>query len=681
MQLVRAEVGPFKSIEKSGKVSIDAAVTVLVGINEAGKTAFLQALNKSNSIEPSTKFDPVEDYPRKDLTSYLKKHATEPEVVTKLAYQLDAPEIAGIKAETGIELPKQFTFTVSHKYDNAQIVDVPVNEKPVIAELLKSPGLSTDARSALDGVTRLRDVPAKLAAVKLTQEDGEFKARVETRIGATQWDNVLSFEVWSKLNSMIPKFLYFDDYYTLPGKVNLNDLTQRAAQEVQNPAMLEPSHRAMLALLRMADIQLSDLTNPAGYETIKAKLEGISNSITDQVFKFWKQNESLEVEFDIRADAKETQPPFNNGANLYIRIRNKRHRVTVPFDKRSKGFIWFFSFLVWFDSVQQQQSGAAKRAELVLLLDEPGLSLHALAQNDFLGYIDELAKKHQVIYTTHSPFMVRSDRLLQVRVVEDRDLQGTLISDNISGFDRKTLFPLQAALGYSIAQNLFIGRRNLIIEGPSDLIYLPFFSSRLEDERGVSLRSDIVLVPAGGLDKVATFIALFVGNQLELTVLHDSTGKADPRIAALVEQQLIAQRSVLTYAHFRDVTPSIRKRGTFVPPVRKTLKEPYPATDIEDLLGIDMYLDLFNDAFAARLGSKKAKESDLPPGDRIIGRLGEWLANEGISLRKKGGFNHYAVASHLASNPVKKVDDATLDRFHVLIDTVNGLFSQALAGE
>src|SRR5205085_1708806 len=96
------------------------------------------------------------------------------------------------------------------------------------------------------------------------------------------------------------------------------------------------------------------------------------------------------------------EAPFNNGPNLYIRIANNRHRgVTTPFKQRSRGFIWFFSFLVWFDSVQHQLAHAKEQTRpLILLLDEPGLSLHALAQKDLLRYIDDLAQRHQVIYST-----------------------------------------------------------------------------------------------------------------------------------------------------------------------------------------------------------------------------------------------------------------------------------------
>ena len=81
-----------------------------------------------------------------------------------------------------------------------------------------------------------------------------------------------------------------------------------------------------------------------GYETAKAKLEAIGLNMTQKIFEFWKQNQDLDVEFDLKTDPKDTAS-YNSGVNLCIRIKNRRHGVTVPFDQRSKGFIWFFSFL------------------------------------------------------------------------------------------------------------------------------------------------------------------------------------------------------------------------------------------------------------------------------------------------------------------------------------------------
>ena len=84
----------------------------------------------------------------------------------------------------------------------------------------------------------------------------------------------------------------------------------------------------------MADIEIEDFASPGGYETLKAKIEGVSINLTDQIMEFWKQNEDLEVEIDIKPDPDD-QPPYNNGPNLYLRIKNRRHRgVSTPFRQR-----------------------------------------------------------------------------------------------------------------------------------------------------------------------------------------------------------------------------------------------------------------------------------------------------------------------------------------------------------
>ncbi len=455
-----------------------------------------------------------------------------------------------------------------------------------------------------------------------------------------------------------PKFLYFDDYYLLPGKVNLVGLKGRIDSD-----SLAQDDQTVLSLLRMADVDLETLLEPSGYEPARAKLEAISNTITDQLFKYWTQNKELDVEFDIRTDSHD-QPPFDNGNNLYIRIRNRRHRVTVPFSQRSRGFIWFFSFLVWFDGIREQ---LGTQAPLVLLLDEPGLSLHALAQADLLRYIEVLSEEHQVMYTTHSPFMVRSDRLHQVRTVEDRLDSGTTVTDNVTGADAKTLFPLQAALGYTVAQNLFISPRNLLVEGPADLIYLQFFSAALERANRTALRDDITLVPVGGLDKLATFVALLGANDLELAVLHDFSGNPEQRLESLVRDKLIGKRQVLNYAMFRTVQSSGRNNPSVA----------LIATDVEDIISPAPYLRLFNATFQPGLNGTTISENDLPPGDRIVLRIETYLKTNQISLRPSGGFNHYLPASQLAEKPsiLGRIDAVTLNRFEQLFTTMNGLFS------
>lgn len=672
MLLTSAKIFMFKSIDNSGDVKIDPSITVLVGQNESGKTAFLQALHKAKSVEDDVAYDVLNDYPRKALTAYEKQHAKTPAVVAELTYQLGDDEVKAINKSLHHDILKQLSFKVSYKYGGSQMITLTVPEADYVQRILKGAKLSSEVATRVAGAKNLREMFSLLEQADLNSEEQNFldtfkKSFPESK--STGW-GLLDFYVWTNyLSPKVPKFLYFDEYYLLPGKVSLTSLQQRVQQNVQNKNALLNEDKTVLGLLRLAGVELKDLADPAGYENIKARLEGFSNSVSDRVFSYWTQNENLSVVFDIKADPQEKVAPFNSGNNLYIRVYDRRHRVSVPFDQRSKGFIWFFSFIVWFDSIKEQMG---IDDDIILLLDEPGLSLHALAQADFLKYIDQLAKDHQVIYTTHSPFMVRDDRLYQVRTVEDKEREGTKITENVTGSDPKTIFPLQAALGYTIAQNLFISTRNLLVEGPADLVYLRFFSSMLEKAGRTYLREGITVVPVGGLDKLATFVALLGANNLELSVLHDYESRPDPRLQSLVRDRLIRDKNVLNYAMFRGTPGPIAASASTTGGAASL-----PSTDVEDLISPDLYLKLFNGAYKKQLGGVEIKETDLPPGERIVNRIGDYLKSNSITLRPSGGFNHYLVANHLASNPLppSKVDAATLKRFESLFETVNRLYS------
>jgi hypothetical protein len=253
-------------------------------------------------------------------------------------------------------------------------------------------------------------------------------------------------------------------------------------------------------------------------ERSKARLEAAGLEISEELFKFWKQNRDSEIEFDKSAADPTAPPPLNEGINLHVRVKSRRHGVSVPVDRRSHGFIWFFSFLVYFTQIRSQHQDQP----LVLLLDEPGMALHALAQADFLQVIDErLAPNYQVLYTTHSPFMVDSSRLERVRLVEDTDEHRTRVSADVYSVSNDTVFPLQAALGYEIGQTLFVAPNTLLVEGPSDLIYLSLLSRAVEQRKGTGLDRRWAVTPVGGVKKMAAFVSLFGANQLNTCLLID----------------------------------------------------------------------------------------------------------------------------------------------------------------
>jgi predicted ATP-dependent endonuclease of OLD family len=194
--------------------------------------------------------------------------------------------------------------------------------------------------------------------------------------------------------------------------------------------------------------------------------------LSDDVRKYWSQNPELRVQPDIthRTEKK------NDGEHavldeLKIRIWDNRHYLSLPFTEHSAGFQWFFSFLAAFSEYEHREP------PVVILLDEPAVGLHARAQADFLRFIEErLTKRCQVIYTTHSPFMIQPGKLERVRLVEDRGIEeGAVVTNDVLTQDRDTLFPLQGALGYDLVQHLFVSENNLVVEGTSDYAYLKSF--------------------------------------------------------------------------------------------------------------------------------------------------------------------------------------------------------------
>jgi len=436
------------------------------------------------------------------------------------------------------------------------------------------------------------------------------------------------------IKAKMPKFWYFDDYYPLRGKININKL--------KNEPPTNEKDKTSKALFELARIKPEEILNATEqeYEKYIALLEASSNKITNEIFKYWSTNKNLDIEFKIQNIANPQGQPEKI---LDIRVKSQRHKITLPLDRRSKGFNWFFSFIIWFSKIQ-----ADKNSDYVLLLDEPGLNLHASAQADLLHFFDDLSKKYQIIYTTHSPFMVETEHLDRVRTCFETE-EGTIISDSIQEKDPNTLFPLQAALGYDIAQNLFVSKNNLLVEGPADLIYLILISNLLEAEKRTFLKDNITIVPVGGLDKVSTFISLLRGSKLNVACLLDTftDQKGKQKVADLVMHKIIKEKNIRFFNEFAN-----NGKGT---------------ADIEDLFDKEEYLKMFNAAFDKEHPVVKLADIDTSI-DTILKQINKVIG--------KDRFNHYRPANKLNQLGVDKsyFKPKTLDNFEKMFAEINKLF-------
>jgi hypothetical protein len=642
MKLIEVRVQNYKSILDSGWVSIDQ-VTCLVGKNESGKTAFLQAIEKLNPVEPShANFNYVFDYPASKYTSYKREHATTPAVVVEARYEFDEDTLQALVGRFGPDALRSKDLVLQKKYDNSMSWTLEVDELAAVKHLAKRVAGGTDAlHEAAAAATTASELAIALESFGPDDDSAQKLLKlINSWSDRSLWQGVVKL-----IKLHLPRFFYFDDYSSMRGMVSLDDLIRR----IDNDGTIDDSERPFLALLDLIGASAEELRDETSIEKLTRELEGASVAITDEMFEFWRQNDALQVNF-VRQEADPNDPaPLNAGRVLAVRIYNPNHRASVPFDQRSKGFVWFFSFLVFFQRLK------AETGHTILLLDEPALSLHALAQGDFLRFLEErLAPAHQVIYSTHSPFMIEPGRLDRVRTVFDRGRDiGSVVSDDVFKTDRDTVFPLQAALGYDLAQTLFVGPDNLLVEGTSDLIYLEILNQKVAEAGGETLSDRWVVVPVGGADKLSTFVTLLGGNQLNAVALMDVSKKDQQRVDNLLSNGLLAKNGLVQVNEFTTESEA----------------------DIEDLFAPAFYLRLVNGAYKKDLG-KNLTQAALGKGSpRIVKRIEQYFATNKVGT---GKFSHQRPATYLLREQVKlmgDIEESTVQRAGLMFKRVNKLLS------
>ncbi|MFL2760269.1 MAG: ATP-dependent nuclease [Dehalococcoidia bacterium] len=619
MKLTQARVVNYRSIDDSSWVKIDD-VTALVGKNESGKTAFLQAIRKINSISGEEDAFTIRDYPRKGYIKYKKIHEQNPCEVAQAEFELSPEELSEIESNfgNGVLASNKVIVTKNYKNERAWKID--------ISESVSSSSTGNTFTEPLTSAPTSFQNPVQ-------NQNIESNGSVSEKI-AQQF-----LERW------LPKFVYFDNYSLMRGKISINELRERS----ENGGPLDDADRTFLSLLTLSGVSLEDLEKDLGYEDIKVELESASITITDEIFEYWQQNRQLKVEFDVSQADPRDPAPLNEGKILHVRIENARHRVTVSFDERSKGFVWFFSFLSYFSHLEETESG-----DLIILLDEPGTALHAMAQKDFLRFMDErLSPRCQVLYSTHSPFMIDLDKLHRIRLVQDMDGVGTVISDDAVHNDRETVFPLQMALGYQMAQTLFLAPHCLMVNSPSDLIYLQVLGDMVTEISGARIDPRWVIIPVGSTDNLSTFITLLGENYVSVAVMMDLTPTNREKIDAINKKNEMEGENPVKWVQVTRVRDA----------------------DIEDLFDPKVYLELVNLSYATQLEEPLTMRTITDSNPRIVERLKTYFSRTGLA---GGVFDRYVPAAYLLENFDNfkgNFTEDTLEKIKALVERINSLIA------
>ena len=651
MNLIKVQVTNFRSIWDTTEFDIDD-VTCLVGKNESGKTAILHALHRLNpkeGAESGIEFLAETDFPRRGLADYAS--SGESAVVVKATFALERPEIIAAESMFGqdcFDTDEPFLI-LSKDYFNRFTAEMPVNENNIIGFLIDGVPLSETAERILSDPDDLDGFLTYLKNSDHGYEEVDNLIKMLDLIVSRGISNCI-FEKIIKM--YVPKFFYFDEYYQMKGQDNLDNLNDRR----QNFQLL-PSDLPLLGLIDLAGLDLCELLEPRRTTTLRAKLEATANKLTERVLSHWSQNQHLRMTFDVRPGYPDDPPGMDSGTNIWGFVEDTVHNASTELGSRSKGFVWFFSFLAWYSKLHQDESN------FILLLDEPGLSLHGRAQEDFLRYVDkELKPHHQLIYTTHSPFMVDPQNMDQVRIVQDMSIErdptglaedesGTKVLSEIHKATQDTLFPLQGALGYEIYQNLFIGPNCLIVEGVSDLLYIDTINGLLQSKGERGLDGDWTITPVGGISNVPTFVAL-IGAQgkLNLALLIDNRKSDQQKIDNLYREKLLAKNKIVTYANFVSSLEA----------------------DVEDMFEPDFYLSLVNGAYGVSI-----EEANLCPGSLTLRRLEQYLTIKPLPNDVK--FNHYRPAQYLSANIETLKDGLTeqsLNRWREAFASLNSLLGK-----
>lgn len=652
MRLTEVEVFNFQSVRYSNPIIIDDAACLL-GKNEAGKTAILQALYRLNPIvEADGVYDFTEDFPRAEVDDYeyaVESGARQPAKVVCASFSLAPDDLAGLAAEFGRNVLIKDELTVWSGYSNSRTFRLEVDETFALKNFIDKAKLSDDLVREFSKCESF----SELSELARTKDPSDGVARVTKAAMQIQEMGLDRYIYLNHLRARVPKFVYFDEYYLMNGYENLEALKDR----VQN-GQLHPSDYPMLGLIHQARLNLDQLLRPRRTQQLVNKLEAAGFHLSKKILLYWSQNKHLKVRFDVRPGQPEDPEGMRAGTNIWAGIYDSQHMVSTHLGERSRGFLWFFSFLAWYAQLQTHTE------PLILLLDEPGLSLHVKAQQDLLRYFEEeLIPNHQLIYTTHSPFMIDREHMGRVHIVEDEgadpdqehgsENQGTKVFSDLSRASSDSLFPLVGALGYDIYSSLFVGHNSFIVEDIAELLYFQAISALVEEDGRPGLSSDWTIIPIGGIGKIDAFVSLLTGRENTKIATILGAHHQDRRTSQDEQtRQLLKKGHVLRFADFATADEA----------------------DMEDMFDPSLYLRLVNGAYQAVL-QKPIYESDMrSTTSRILLRLREYFRT--YPLQQDSSFSRYQTARYLVTNMdalKPHISTQTRDRFANVFLWLNSL--------
>lgn len=349
--------------------------------------------------------------------------------------------------------------------------------------------------------------------------------------GETNFYNILNEGLSENLQSAIIIYLkssleknifYFDTF------------EDKLKHRTEKSEIADRSNDITNGLMKLASLQGKENTifedNPIARRSL---LEG-GRQLTDQLKSLWIQGkeDNIEVRLTVSNDG--------NFLNVDIEDSNTYGDVST----RSRGFLFFLSFILKF---KEYHDGDLK--EFIFLIDEPGIFLHPRGQKDLLLYLENLSEFNQLIYTTHSPFMINRLNNFRVRVISKDKGVGTQVDVKPYIHNWKSL---RTSLGMMLNDSFYYADNTLIVEGPADRLYL-ITLLKLFHKKGV-VKSDLnilSIIDSGGVSNVPTMVQIVKSEERPLVVFIDSDTQGNNAKKAVLNRG-IRKEKIKQVGDFRD---------------------------------------------------------------------------------------------------------------------------------
>ena len=502
MRLRKFRIQAFRCIHDSGNIVV-GDLAAFVGRNESGKTTILQALTMLDKDEVISELDLCDE-----MTEHLKSEIR----IVEGDFELNQDETEIVKEKfPGLQLKKLKIFRTNKnpeiQYDFGDIkIDQKEDENleywqnitKQLSNFVESIPNYISKKLDTDFFTGNTPKDKKIIQAELDEFDNTLQAiATEEQQVISEWeetytdiiknvekiliDNTES-EALKKFigDNLHPRFVYFSDYKKILGNINLAEYTKKSESgDGAGIEYIEGFDRAETVrnLLYLAELEIEKLEELKNSPSKLIKfLNTASRNLTQRLNPSWK-GEAINVELRL-----------NPGNILSVVISDVHKDGTITntglLNRRAEGFKWTFSFIVNFAAETQR----SELKEAILLLDEPARNLHPTQQTGISDLLKNLAGSNQVLYATHSPFMIFDYTPGNLLVVElDRKTHLSKIFYEYWKADDATLTPILYGLSKGLVDSITdreVGNNSrplIIVETMSDTMYLNAFDKFLQD--------------------------------------------------------------------------------------------------------------------------------------------------------------------------------------------------------